>query len=67
MVTSPGPLVAGVTVKNILTHPSKPRNRALTAAVRTLQLAEEVGRGVDRMYREMIRTGRPMPTIDATF
>ena len=66
-VTSPGPLVAGVTVDNILTHPSKPRNRVLAAAVRTLELAEEVGRGVDRMYREMIRSGRPTPTIEATF
>lgn len=66
-VTSPGPLVAGVTVQNILTHPSKPRNRALAAAVRTLELAEEVGRGVDRMYREMIRSGRPSPAIEATF
>lgn len=65
VVTSPGPLVAGVTVDNILTHPSKPRNRVLAAAVRTLELAEEVGRGVDRMYREMIRSGRPTPTIDA--
>lgn len=67
VVTSPGPLVAGVTVDNILTHPSKPRNRALAGAVRTLELAEEVGRGVDRMYREMIRSGRPSPIIDATF
>lgn len=66
-ITSPGPLVAGVTVDNILTHPSKPRNRVLAAAVRTLELAEEVGRGVDRMYREMIRSGRPTPTIEATF
>ena len=67
VVTSPGPLVAGVTVDNILTHPSKPRNRVLAGAVRTLELAEEVGRGVDRMYREMIRSGRPTPTIEATF
>jgi ATP-dependent DNA helicase RecG len=67
VITSPGALVTGVTVDNILTHPSKPRNLALTAAVRTLELAEEVGRGVDRMYREMVRSGRPTPTIDATF
>ena len=66
-ITSPGPLVSGVTVENILTHRSKPRNRTLAAAVRTLELAEEIGRGVDRMYREMIRTGRPTPTIDASF
>jgi ATP-dependent DNA helicase RecG len=67
VVTSPGPLVAGVTVENILTHPSKPRNRLLARAVRTLELAEEVSRGIDRMYREMIRSGRPTPTIEATF
>jgi ATP-dependent DNA helicase RecG len=66
VMTSPGGLVTGVTVDNILTHPSKPRNRALTAAVRTLELAEEVGRGVDRMYREMVKSGRPTPTIQAT-
>jgi ATP-dependent DNA helicase RecG len=66
-VTSPGPLVAGVTVENILTHPSKPRNRVLARSVTTLELAEEVGRGVDRMYREMIRSGRPTPIIEATF
>jgi ATP-dependent DNA helicase RecG len=35
--------------------------------VRTLELAEEVGRGVDRMYREMVRSGRPTPVIDASF
>ncbi len=67
VITSPGPLVAGVRIDNILTHPSKPRNRRLAAAARTVELAEEVGRGVDRMYREMVRSGRPTPTIEATF
>jgi ATP-dependent DNA helicase RecG len=67
VVTSPGALVAGVRVDNILTHPSKPRNRKLAAAARTVELAEEVGRGVDRMYREMVRSGRPTPTIEADF
>lgn len=67
VVTSPGPLVSGVTPENILTHPSKPRNPALTSAARTLGFAEEVGRGVDRMYREMIRSGRQIPRIEAGF
>jgi ATP-dependent DNA helicase RecG len=66
VVTSPGPLVSGVTPENILTHPSKPRNPALAQAVRVLGLAEEVGRGVDRMYREMIRSGRDLPRIETT-
>jgi ATP-dependent DNA helicase RecG len=66
-VTSPGPLVSGVTPENILTHTSKPRNPVLAKAVRTLGLAEEVGRGVDRMFREMIRAGRDLPRIESRF
>ncbi|MBM7115377.1 putative DNA binding domain-containing protein [Archangium primigenium] len=66
-VASPGPLVAGVTPENILTHPPKPRNRTLAKAARTLGFAEEAGRGVDRMYREMIRSGRELPRIEASF
>lgn len=65
IVTSPGPLVSGVTPENILTHPPKPRNPVLARAARTLGFAEEAGRGVDRMYREMIRSGRDLPHIDA--
>jgi ATP-dependent DNA helicase RecG len=63
-VTSPGPLVSGVTPENILTMPSRPRNRCLANAVRLLGLAEETGRGVDRMYRETIRSGRQPPNIE---
>ncbi len=65
VVTSPGPLVSGVTPDNILTHPSKPRNPCLMNAARILGLAEEVGRGVDRMYREMISSGRDLPRIES--
>lgn len=62
-VTSPGSLVPGITPENILTHTSKPRNHCLVKAVRTLGLAEEIGRGVDRVYREMISAGREPPRI----
>jgi len=64
-VTSPGPLVAGVTNANILTHESKPRNAALAKAGRMLGMAEEVGAGVDRMYRELLSSGKDVPVIDA--
>lgn len=63
VVESPGPLVAGVTERNILTHPSKPRNRVLFQAARKLRVAEETGRGVDRMYRELLRSGHDSPSI----
>jgi ATP-dependent DNA helicase RecG len=62
-LVSPGPLVAGVTPDNILTHESKPRNPALARIARILGLAEEVGVGVDRMYREMLFAGKQPPTI----
>lgn len=63
IVDSPGPLVAGVDEANILTHPSKPRNRCLFEAARMLSLVEETGRGVDRMYRELILAGHQPPQI----
>ena len=63
VITSPGRLVPGVSPENILTHPSKPRNRTLADAAAVVELAEEVGGGVDRMYREMVRAGGSLPQI----
>ena len=60
-VGSPGGLVFGVTPENILTHPSTPRNRLLLETVTTLQVAERTGQGVDRVYREVLRMGKPPP------
>ncbi len=60
---SPGPLVEGVTRENILHVPSKPRNGLLSRVARTLGIAEEMSRGIDRMYREMIRLGKRPPEI----
>lgn len=66
---SPGPLVPGVTRENILHTPSRPRNALLTKVARSLGLAEELSRGVDRMYREMLKLGKQPPEIteDAPF
>lgn len=62
-IESPGPLVSGVTTSNILTRGSRARFPALASGFRLLGLAEEVGQGVDRMYREMIKSGRDVPVI----
>jgi ATP-dependent DNA helicase RecG len=61
VVSSPGGLVFGVTPDNILSHPSTPRNRLLLETVTTLQVAERLGQGVDRVYRELLRVGKPPP------
>ena len=63
VVESPGRLVPGITVHNILTHPSKPRNPCLFRAARRLRIVEDTGRGIDRIYRELIQSGRDAPSI----
>lgn len=60
-VTSPGGLVPGVTVDNILTVSSRCRNFALAQAIRSLDLAESAGVGVDRMYASMTAVGHQPP------
>lgn len=62
-ISSPGGFVAGVSPENILTYPSTPRNRLLTETVAVLQLAERTGQGVDRAYREMLRSGKEPPSF----
>jgi ATP-dependent DNA helicase RecG len=64
VITSPGGLVSGITPANILTHPSTPRHRLLAEAVSRCQLAERTGQGIDRVYREMLRAGKPPPRIE---
>lgn len=63
-VRSPGPLVSGITPENILTKGTKARFRALANAFTQLGMAEELGQGVDRMFREMIRSGRRVPRVE---
>lgn len=63
-IASPGGLVSGVTPANILTHPSTPRHRLLAEVVARCQLAERTGQGIDRVYREMLRAGKPPPEIE---
>lgn len=63
VIVSPGPLVAGITPENILTHPPRPRFPSLAAAMRSMGLAEQYGLGVDRMFKEMIRSGRSVPSV----
>lgn len=62
-IISPGPLVAGVTPDNILTRGTKPRYPSLSKAFNALGWGEYLGQGVNRMFREMARSGRPLPAI----
>lgn len=55
--------MGGVTPDNIITHPSRSRNKALAELLAALRVAEREGIGVDRMTRDMIRVGHAAPEI----
>ncbi len=62
VISSPGGFVDGVTIDNILVTPPRPRNRTLADAFKRLGLVERTGRGVERIYRGVLETGRPAPS-----
>lgn len=65
-VSNPGGLVEGVTLDNLLTTEPRPRNRALADAMKRIGIVERSGRGVDKIYRGMLRFGRPEPDYSRT-
>lgn len=64
LVSSPGGFVEGVNLDNILVTPPRPRNRTLADAFKRLGLVERTGRGVERIYRSVLETGRPAPSYE---
>lgn len=66
VVSNPGGLVEGVTIDNLLTIEPRPRNRALADAMKRIGVVERSGRGVDTIYRGMLRFGRPAPDYGRT-
>ena len=66
VVVSPGGFPLGVTEANVVSTPSRPRNRALADLARAMRLAEQEGTGVDRMCRELIFRGLPRPELQET-
>lgn len=65
-VSNPGGLVEGVTLQNLLTTEPRPRNPALADALKRIGLVERSGRGVDKIYRGLLRFGRPEPDYSRT-
>jgi ATP-dependent DNA helicase RecG len=66
VVSNPGGLVDGVTLANLLTTEPRPRNRALADAMKRIGVVERSGRGVDTIYRGMLKFGRPAPDYGRT-
>lgn len=65
-VSNPGGLVDGVTLTNLLVTEPRPRNRALADAMKRVGVVERSGRGVDTIFRGMLKFGRPSPDYSRT-
>lgn len=61
LITSPGGFPDGISIDNLLVHEPKPRNPRLAEAFKRIGIVEQTGRGVDKIYREQLRYGRPAP------
>lgn len=65
-VSNPGGFPEGVSVDNILVTPPRPRNPLLADAFKRAGLVERTGRGVDIVFAEQLRNGRPAPSYART-
>ena len=61
VISNPGGFVEGVTLDNLLTTEPRPRNASLADIFKRMGLVERTGRGVDIIYRGLLRYGRPHP------
>lgn len=66
VVSNPGGLVDGVTLENLLVTEPRPRNRTLADAMKRIGVVERSGRGVDTIFRGMLKFGRPAPDYSRT-
>lgn len=64
-VVSPGGLPTGVTLENIL-YSQSPRNRRIASIFHKCGLVERSGQGMNFMFEESIREGKPEPDFTGT-
>ncbi len=61
VIENPGGFLDGITEKNIITHPSAPRNKLIAETLQRLKYVQRTGQGVDIIFREMVTMGKPYP------
>lgn len=61
VIENPGGFLDGITEKNIITHPSVPRNKLIAETLQNLKYVQRTGQGVDIIFREMVSMGKPYP------
>lgn len=60
-VSNPGGFIEGITIDNLLDAEPHGRNPALSDAMKRIGLAEQTGRGIDRIYQGSLLYGRMLP------
>jgi ATP-dependent DNA helicase RecG len=63
-ISNPGGFLEGVRLDNLLVTPRWPRNPLLADACRRAGLVERTARGIDTIFFEQLRNGRPAPSYD---
>ena len=61
-ISSPGGFIGGITPKNILRREPKHRNPLLAEVFQKIGLVNRAGLGVDRIYTELLRLGKGIPS-----
>lgn len=63
-VSSPGGFPPGVRLDNLLVTPPRPRNPLLADAFKRAGLVERTARGIDTIFEQQVRNGRPAPSYE---
>ncbi|MBI5168088.1 MAG: putative DNA binding domain-containing protein [Candidatus Eisenbacteria bacterium] len=63
-ITNPGGFPQGVRLDNLLVTQPRPRNPALADAFKRAGIVERTGRGIDTIFFEQLRNGRPAPNYE---
>ncbi len=63
-ISNPGGFPEGIRLDNLLVAPPRPRNPQLADAFKRAGVVERTGRGIDIIYEEQLRNGRPAPSYE---
>ncbi len=63
-ISSPGGFPEGVRLDNLLVTAPRPRNPLLADAFKRAGIVERTARGIDTIYYEQLRNGRPAPSYE---
>lgn len=63
-ISNPGGFPEGVRLDNLLVTPPRPRNPLLADAFKRAGIVERTARGIDTIFYEQVRNGRPAPSYE---